>query len=140
MIGAPAPTVEFYMSRKPKKVRKKRPGGPWVPGHRPPAASKRPAFAPWVGSRCRHCGRKIGRRAPRRGLCYRCHRNREIRLGYSPVSKFGKRGVGTLNESRPAEEPTETLPGTEERILALQARAEAQQELKHPLDAQRPTF
>lgn len=46
------------------------------------------------------------------------------------------RGVGNGNKTIPAAFPTDSLPGTPERIAVLQERARLGQSLTHPEDRQ----
>jgi hypothetical protein len=83
---------------------------------------------------CRHCGRKEAARP--RGLCWTCYQTLEIREQYTPISKFGRRGVldfcgmGGLPEV-----PTRAMPGSPEKVAVLERRASQHQMLWHPHDA-----
>lgn len=88
--------------------------------------------------KCRHCQS----RKPdygRRGLCTRCHDDRAIREQYPPVSRFGRKAdtnweSDTRLPAPPPDQPTDAQPGSAAKILVLIARAEARQQLFHPLD------
>lgn len=82
---------------------------------------------------CVHCERRAANRP--RGLCWPCYNAPGVREQYgSAAAKFGKRGAGTTGKKPPP--PTEARPGSEEKILELQRRAEAEELLFHPADKQ----
>ena len=81
---------------------------------------------------CVHCGRlKVNRP---RGMCYPCYYSPAREL-YSPVSKYGRRGVlnGHRNGTLPL--PTTARPGTREKLEVLADRAARGERLWHPADA-----
>jgi hypothetical protein len=85
---------------------------------------------------CRHCSkpRRVNERP--RGLCWRCYYTPGVREHYPSTSKYAVRGVGAgVNPNRPASAPTDTAPGSEGRIKALEERAALGQCLWHPEDA-----
>ena len=82
---------------------------------------------------CRHCHRAPVSRG--RGLCWGCGRDPAVLTQYPPVSKYGVRGVGTGGGGNPRT-PTAALPGSEEKLAALEERAASGQGLFHPLDGQ----
>ncbi len=79
---------------------------------------------------CGHCKRI---RAVRRLLCWTCRQKPEVRALYPSSSKFGRRGVGHAKAGEPLA-PTDTAPGSEERIAVLSERAAAGVALWHPED------
>lgn len=54
---------------------------------------------------------------------------------FPSTSKFARRGVGNGNRRAIQPEPTDALPGTEEKVRILEERARRGQSLWHPLDA-----
>lgn len=88
---------------------------------------------------CRHCGHKPAGRP--RGLCWTCFYTPEIRerypseSRYAPAQATGKEAPPDVTGSRPLPKcPVTAWPGSEEKILALQARALAGESLWHPQD------
>jgi hypothetical protein len=87
--------------------------------------------------RCRHCRQCQPNRA--RGLCWRCHRDPAVRALYPPSAARQAR------RSRPDQcggyalpgQPTDAVPGSEEKIRVLAERAAQGVCLWHPLDATR---
>lgn len=88
---------------------------------------------------CRHCQRPlIGKKGPRRGLCHRCRETGGLPRLYPPApSKYS--GTGEVPDyfgpSRAPQEATDALPGTEQKIQAMEARAALGLSLWHPDDA-----
>lgn len=82
---------------------------------------------------CRHCERIPASRP--RGLCWSCYYAPGVRELYPSTSKFARRGIGNFNGHSPLPTPTTALPGTPEKVLVLEQRALAHQDLWHPLDA-----
>src|SRR5438309_767525 len=83
---------------------------------------------------CRHCHSAIVCRP--RGLCWKCYYTPGVRELYPSTSKFGRRGVGNCNGTRPLPTfPTQASPGTSEKIAVLAERARLKQCLWHPDDA-----
>jgi hypothetical protein len=84
---------------------------------------------------CLHCGVRFVSRP--RGLCHRCFYAPGVKELYSPVSKYGVRGVGQgcINPVPPA--PTESLPGTESKLNEFGRRAAAGLSLFAAGDARR---
>lgn len=80
------------------------------------------------------------RYATRRGLCWHCWKNKNIRVQYPPVSAWGARGHKDrpAGVGRPLPTPTDALPGTAEKIEVLRERARKGQLLAHPDDAKLP--
>ena len=82
---------------------------------------------------CRHCGIFPGSYG--HILCYACYRKKHIRDLYPtrpPVHK------GTMYNASPQSEclePTDAMPGTEDKIKVLTERLELGQRLWHPQDA-----
>jgi hypothetical protein len=59
-----------------------------------------------------------------------------VREKYPSTSKYARRGVSDFNgKTKLAAEPTNALPGSEEKIRILAERARLGQSLWHPLDA-----
>lgn len=82
---------------------------------------------------CVSCG-KVGNLRGR-SLCNMCHSQPDIRSKYTFIGEGKYHGEGDFNGGYTlASSPTFTLPGTEERILALQKRVEQRVSLWHPLD------
>jgi hypothetical protein len=75
---------------------------------------------------CLHCGKC--RYLPTRGVCSGCYRRPEVRGGFAP-SRFAPAEVADFNGPGSRPTPTDALPGTEDKILVLQGRAQAGQEL-----------
>lgn len=97
---------------------------------------------------CHHCQQKPGHRA--RGLCHGCYHNPVIRSLY-PISKSVHMSRGTGQKSargmasmkgRPTDksgvplpaEPTDAIPGSEEKIKILTERARLGLAIHHPGD------
>ena len=87
---------------------------------------------------CKHCGKTSGKlSAPgRRGLCQLCHRNTAIRTRYAaaPHTRHGNGTGSPKGERQLPASSTAVVPGSPAKILVLQARAQAGQQLWHPLD------
>lgn len=77
---------------------------------------------------CVHCG-VMGTRP--RGLCWRCHNQPEVRKLYRAATDNGVPYTGGSRRG----EPTNALPGTEEKIRVLEERAAKGLALFHPQDA-----
>lgn len=84
-------------------------------------------------SLCRHCNRRPVNRP--RGLCWHCYYKPGVRELYPSTSKYAFRGVGNGQRKRPLPTPTDTLPGTPERVAVLEERAAREEALWHPDDA-----
>lgn len=84
---------------------------------------------------CRHCGSVRGDSRCRR-LCYYCYGDVVIRALYPSLRPADRANWGGDNtsSSRPLPAPTAAFPGTPQKIEVLAARAEAGQQLWHPLD------
>jgi len=78
---------------------------------------------------CRHCNSKPANRSKQ--LCYCCYR--KYGHTYASHSKFGRRGTGHLCLKSSCV-PTDTEPGSEERIRVLEGRAARGEPLFHELD------
>lgn len=86
---------------------------------------------------CRYCRRKRANRP--RGLCWTCYYTPGLRDLFPSTSKFARRGVGNFYGQPPLpDEPTDALPGSEEKIRVLMERAAKGQALFHPDDATLP--
>jgi hypothetical protein len=77
----------------------------------------------------------------RRGLCESCWRDVDIRIQYpardrsgNPVSSVYEKPIRDRVSKGMPKTPTEALPGSEEKILVLMARAAAKLNLHHPDD------
>ena len=83
---------------------------------------------------CRHC-QKVKSNRPR-GLCWSCYYRPGVRDQYPSTSKFARRGVTDFNgATKTAGQPTDALPGSEEKVAVLAERARLGLSLWHPLDA-----
>ena len=83
---------------------------------------------------CRHCQRVRSNRP--RSLCWSCYYTPGVREQYPSTSKFARRGVGDFNgRCAPAAVPTAALPGSPEKVVILEERAQQRQSLWHPQDA-----
>jgi hypothetical protein len=83
---------------------------------------------------CRHCGKgKVNRPA---GLCWPCYYTPTVRDAFRSGHKNARRGVGNLTGRRPLPaEPTRALPGTQDKLDVMAARARRGERLWHPDDA-----
>ena len=80
---------------------------------------------------CHECGGYAARLGGR-GLCRVCYQDPLIRREY-PLGSY--EGLSVQNREPPSPEaPTDTLPGSEERILVYQERAAAGRHIRHPED------
>jgi hypothetical protein len=69
-------------------------------------------------------------------LCWSCYYTPGVREKYPSTSKHARRYPETFRGKRPLPaEPTQARPGTEAKILVMQARAERGDQLHHPADA-----
>jgi hypothetical protein len=83
---------------------------------------------------CRHC-QKVRSNRPR-GLCWSCYYTPGVRDMYPSTSKYARRGVSDFNgETHVAIQPTEALPGTQDKVSVLAERARLGLSLWHPRDA-----
>ena len=83
---------------------------------------------------CRHC-QKVRSNRPR-GLCWSCYYRPGVRDQYPSTSKYARRGVSDFNgRTALAAEPTNALPGTEDKVAVLAERARLGLSLWHPHDA-----
>jgi hypothetical protein len=83
---------------------------------------------------CRHC-QKVKSNRPR-GLCWSCYYRPGVRDQYPSTSKYARRGVSDFNgQSKLSAEPTDALPGSEEKVAILAERARLGLSLWHPQDA-----
>lgn len=82
---------------------------------------------------CRNCGRaKVNRP---RGLCWTCYYTPGVKDRFPSTSKFARRGVENFYGEAPlAAQTTRAVPGTEDKLLVLIARAERRESLFHPDD------
>lgn len=85
--------------------------------------------------RCRHCGGPWTSNRPR-GLCWTCYYAPGVRERYPSTSPYARRGVGNLTGRRPLPaDPTGAVPGSPEKVAAMEARAARGEQLFHPADA-----
>jgi hypothetical protein len=83
---------------------------------------------------CRHC-QKVRSNRPR-GLCWSCYYRPGVRDQYPSTSKYARRGVSDFNGTTAlAADPTDALPGTEDKVAVLAERARLGLSLWHPHDA-----
>jgi hypothetical protein len=83
---------------------------------------------------CRHCNRVKSNRP--RGLCWSCYYTPGVREQYPSTSKFARRGITDFNgRTALAAQPTDALPGSEEKVAVLAERARLGLSLWHPQDA-----
>lgn len=86
---------------------------------------------------CAHC--KCTRKIHARDLCKKCYRVLEIRFMYSTHLKRNRSEIPDSYGERPLpSEPTQYLPGTEEKIRVMAERAIRGEQLFHPDDAKLP--
>jgi len=76
---------------------------------------------------CRHC--HLTRVSRPRGLCWSCFYSPGVRERYPPARCFEP-----SRRRRPADAPTQALPGSLEKIRILAERWASNQELFHPED------
>jgi hypothetical protein len=69
---------------------------------------------------CRHCGVKLKYPRPRQ-LCWSHYYDRAVRDLYPSTNKFGYRGPRGSDDA-PEAEPTDAVPGSEEKIRVLAER------------------
>lgn len=82
---------------------------------------------------CRHCSKGTVNRP--RGLCWQCYYTPGLKERYPSTSKYAHRGVGGGDADRPMPpEPTDTQPGSAERLAVLEERARNGFGLWHPED------
>ena len=82
---------------------------------------------------CRHC-QKVKSNRPR-GLCWSCYYRPGVRDQYPSTSKYARRGVSDFNgKTAQSAQPTNALPGSEEKVAVLAERARLGLSLWHPLD------
>ena len=83
---------------------------------------------------CRHCHKnKVSRP---RGLCWTCYEYRPgVRDLYAASDSFGsERRASSYTVSATDPEPTDTLPGSPERVKVYEDRAQRGQKIFHPED------
>jgi hypothetical protein len=85
---------------------------------------------------CQHCGVRKADKG-RRGLCWACGQSPEIRARYAGSTHPGatRSPVPTVARGALPARPTDTLPGSEERLRVLEERAARGENLNHPADA-----
>lgn len=89
-----------------------------------------------VGNKCKHCHKRVQAINKGRGLCYRCHGDDRIKIQYAIDPKYVTVGHGLrVATDTVGWEPTDALPGTEEKIEVMEKRAALGVPLWHPLDA-----
>lgn len=91
--------------------------------------------APWP-KLCKHCRKR--REAPqKRGLCWTCTKNSEIRQRYAPPGAQTFEPAGKLGRLPP--HPTTFPPGTDLKIRLMEMRAAAGMSSTHPKDVRLTT-
>lgn len=84
---------------------------------------------------CKHCRREIPNNRPR-GLCSTCYNSPGIREAYPAHPTYGRRELIPANTyPTTLPEPTDALPGTQQKCEILERRASAGLVLFHPQDA-----
>lgn len=82
---------------------------------------------------CRHCG-LMGRRP--KGLCWKCFSTPEINQQYQTQSKYHPNHMEKdFDGKAPLGSPTQALPGSEEKLQAMEDRARRGFAIFHPQDA-----
>lgn len=93
----------------------------------------RPTNADGSPLMCRHCRLKAVNRA--RGLCWDCYYTPGTKELYPSTSKYARRGFGNIAGELPLpSETTSAIPGTEEKVAVMEARATAGCRIFHPGD------
>lgn len=84
---------------------------------------------------CRHCGRNKADYG-RRGLCWGCHQNPDVRAGYGMADvPTNRRGEGLhRGDNLPLPVPTAARAGTAEKMAVLAGRVRNREQLHHPGD------
>jgi hypothetical protein len=83
---------------------------------------------------CLHCGKY--RRIVGKGLCTTCYLNPAIWASYPVLGYRMATGQADTHRGLPLpEEPTDALPGTEEKMRVMGDRAANHRQIFHPLDA-----
>jgi hypothetical protein len=86
-----------------------------------------------LAMKCRHCQLVPANRP--RGLCWSCYYSPGIRDRYPSTSKYAHRGLDDFyGEPVAPPFPTAALPGSVEKVLVLQGRAQRGEALWHPDD------
>ncbi len=82
---------------------------------------------------CRHCQQRQVVRP--RGLCFNCYYAPGVRDLYPSTSKFARRGYGgNVNSDAKPITPTQAVPGSPEKIAAMQERAKMNVSVFHVHD------
>jgi len=81
---------------------------------------------------CQHCNVKFSNRP--RQLCFKCYYTPGVRDLYPTIGIYSRRGVLDFFGEANKPEPTETLPGSDEKLEVLIQRARLKQELWHADD------
>ena len=91
-------------------------------------------FRKTVGPKCLHCREYVATRP--RGLCHGCYHRPEIRDSYATRrDKYAPSEIADFNgAAKKPKVPTDTLPGSVERIAAYEERARLGMSLWHPAD------
>lgn len=89
------------------------------------------------GPRCVHCN--VRKASQSRNLCYVCFQEPEVRDLYPPKGKMTLPDGSPTTEvdffkAQPTEVPTETEPGSQDRIAVYMERVLLKQDLHHPKD------
>lgn len=86
------------------------------------------------GPRCLACNRNA--RCRPRGLCFGCYADPVVRSQHHSTDPRGRRGEGIITGAGlPPRSPTTYLPGSDEKVEVMAARAARGEQLFHPLDA-----
>lgn len=84
---------------------------------------------------CKHCNR-VPQLLHKRGLCWSCYFNPEIRPKYpTSDSPFARRGRGNRGHGAMPAEPTQALPRSPGKVAVMMERAGRGECLFHPADA-----
>jgi hypothetical protein len=84
--------------------------------------------------KCRHCGAKEATRP--KGLCWGCYYDPAVKALYPTTSKYANKGIwaGVNKESVVPPAPTDSLPGSGEKVDVMGARVARGESAFHPQD------
>lgn len=80
------------------------------------------------GNVCQHCGRLTRRRK----LCWSCSQKRSVRLAHTPTCRHTGHGLNARGKL--PDQPTDAVPGSEDKLRVLEQRAARGERLDHPDD------